>query len=224
MVSAIVLAAGAGKRLKSKLAKPLVKIGSDHAIIYSLKKLNRHPDIDEIIIVVSPANRKAIIRAVNKYSFKKVKSFVLGGARRQDSVSCGLKAVNAKSDLILIHDAARPFIEPEFISKVIQAAKKCGAAILGVPVKATIKLVGKNNLVKQTLPRSNLWEIQTPQVFKKDFICRAYQLFGKEDATDDASLVERSGRPVCIVLGSYQNIKITTADDLLLAKIIGEKK
>ncbi|MFA5092862.1 MAG: 2-C-methyl-D-erythritol 4-phosphate cytidylyltransferase [Candidatus Omnitrophota bacterium] len=224
MVSAIVLAAGLGKRLKNKLTKPLVKIDRKPAIIYSLETLNRHPKIREIIVVVGAKNKEAISKVISKCSFKKIKSFVLGGRRRQDSVYCGLKAVSVKSDLVLIHDSARPFVDSKSISKVIQAAKKSQAAILGVPVKATIKQTKKNSLVDKTLDRSNLWEIQTPQVFKKELIFKAYQKFSKSNVTDDASLVEKLGKKVQIVLGSYKNIKITTDDDLLLGQIIARSR
>ena len=220
MVSAIVLAAGAGKRLKSAVSKPLIKIGNRAAIIYSLEVLSKHPDIDEVIVVVSVSNQKLIKKVVDGCSFKKIKNFVLGGKRRQDSVYNGLKAVSLKSDFILIHDAARPFIDNRLITKVIQAAKRSGAAILGVPVKATIKRAKVNGLVDRTLDRNNLWEIQTPQVFKKELILKAYKKFSKNNVTDDAALIERTGKEIKIVLGSYENIKITTQDDLLFAQAI----
>lgn len=220
MLSAIVLAAGRGRRLNTPVPKPLVRIGNLPAIVYSLGALNRYPDIDEIIVVVSKGNQQAIIKALKNYSFKKIKVFVLGGARRQDSVDNGLKAVSAKSNWVLIHDSARPFIDRKSISKVITAAKKTGAAILGVPVKATIKSVKAGWLVDKTLDRANLWEIQTPQVFKKELILQAYKKYSKADVTDDASLVEKLGKNVQVVLGSDENIKITTSVDLLFAEEI----
>lgn len=220
MLSAIVLAAGRGRRLNTPVPKPLVRIGNLPAIVYSLGALNRHPDIDEIIVVVSKGNQQAIIKALKNYSFKKIKVFVLGGARRQDSVANGLKAVSAKSNWVLIHDSARPFIDRKSISKVITAAKKTRAAILGVPVKATIKSVKAGWLVDKTLDRANLWEIQTPQVFKKELILQAYKKYSKADVTDDASLVEKLGKNVQVVLGSDENIKITTSVDLLFAEEI----
>jgi 2-C-methyl-D-erythritol 4-phosphate cytidylyltransferase len=224
MVSAIVLAAGAGKRLKSAVSKPLIKIGNRAAIIYSLQVLSKHPDIDEIIVVVSASNQKLIRKTVESCFFKKIKNFVLGGNRRQDSVYNGLKAVSFKSDFILIHDAARPFIDNRLVTRVIQAAKRSGAAILGVPVKATIKRIKENGRVDKTLDRNNLWEIQTPQVFKKELILKAYKKFLKDNVTDDAALIEKLGKVVKIVLGSYKNIKITTYDDLMFAQAICRSK
>jgi len=223
MLSAIILAAGRGKRLNTPVPKPLVRIGKLPAIVYSLRVLSSHPDIDEIIVVVSAANQRAITKALRKYSFKKIKAFVLGGARRQDSVDNGLKAVNAKSNWVLIHDSARPFIDRESISKVIFAAKKTGAAILGIPVKATIKSVKAGLLVDRTVDRANLWEIQTPQVFKKELIVRAYKKYSKRNVTDDASLVEKLGKKVQVVPGSDENIKITTSVDLLFAEEIARR-
>lgn len=223
MLSAIILAAGRGSRLNTSAPKPLVKIGNFPAIVYSLTSLNRHPDIDEIIVVVSAGNQQAIIKVLRSYSFKKIKAFVLGGARRQDSVSNGLKEISAKSDWVLIHDSARPFIDRQSITKVIAAAKKTGAAILGVPVKATIKSVRRGLIVDQTLDRANLWEIQTPQVFKTGLIVEAYKKYSKTNVTDDASLIEKLGKKVRVVLGSDENIKITTSADLLFAGEIARR-
>jgi 2-C-methyl-D-erythritol 4-phosphate cytidylyltransferase len=222
MLSAIVLAAGAGRRLGIPVPKPLVKINKQPAIIYSLETFNKHPGIDEIILVVSVQNKAAIIWAIKKYSFKKINVLCLGGKRRQDSVYSGLKAVSSSSNWVLIHDCARPFIGTKLISKVIAAAKKTGAAILGVPVKATIKSVKDGLVVDRTVDRSNLWEVQTPQVFKKELILKAYNRYAKENFTDDASLVEKLGAKVSMVQGSYANIKITTMDDLLLAEVIAK--
>jgi len=224
MLSAIILAAGQGLRLKAVKPKPLVKIGKLPVIIYSLKALNSHPDIDEIIVVISRDNQKAIIKVLEKYSFKKIKAFVLGGKRRQDSVYNGLKELNQNTNWVLIHDSARPFIDRESIAEVIHAAKKTGAAILGVPVKATIKSIKSKGLVDKTIDRSNLWEIQTPQVFKKELILKAYREYSKMNVTDDASLVEKLSKKVKIVLGSYENIKITTPEDLRFAQAIAGRK
>ncbi len=224
MLSAIILAAGGGRRLNAGVPKPLVKIGKFPAIIYSLGSLSRHADVDEIIIVINAGNQKAITKAVVRYSFKKIKAFVLGGQRRQDSVYNGLKEVSAHADWVLIHDSARPFIDQESIAGVIAAAKKTGAAILGVPVKATIKSIKSKGMVDRTLDRSNLWEIQTPQVFKKELILKAYKKYSKRNVTDDASLVEKLGKKVKIVPGSYENIKITTKEDLLFAQAIAGRK
>jgi len=223
MLSAIILAAGCGKRLGTKVAKPLVKIGNRPAIIYSLSTFDKHPDIDEIILVLNAKNQAQITKAIKKYRFKKISFFVVGGKRRQDSVYNGLRKISKKSNWVLIHDSARPFISSKFITKVILAAKKTGAAILAVPVKATIKSVKSGLVVEKTVDRSNLWEIQTPQVFRKDLIIKAYKKYCRENFTDDAALVERLGKKVEITQGSYENIKITTNEDLLIAELIAKR-
>jgi len=223
MLSAIVLAAGQGRRLNAAVPKPLVKIGSRPTIVYSLRTFNKHPDIDEIIVVSNARNHKAIVKAVKKSSFKKIKTFVLGGRRRQDSVYNGLKEISGNSDWVLIHDSARPFIGRQAVRNVILAAKKTGAAILAVKPKATIKFSQKSGIIKKTLDRNNLWEVQTPQVFKKELILKAYKKYGKENVTDDAALVEKLGKKVKITQGSYENIKITTAEDLLFARLIAKR-
>lgn len=223
MLSAIILAAGAGRRLRASVPKPLVEIRGRPAIIYSLESFDKHADIDEIILVTSARNKAAIAKAIRNYSFKKIKALCLGGRRRQDSVSNGLKAVTSGSNWVIIHDCARPFIDSKLITKVISAAKKTGAAILGIPVKATIKSVQEDFLVEKTVDRSSLWEIQTPQVFKKELILEAYNKYSQENFTDDASLVEKLGRRVKVVQGSYENIKITTKVDLLFAGLIAKR-
>jgi len=221
-VTAIVLAAGRGERLKSKVPKLLAKIGSKPVIIHTLEALSRNPSIKDIILVANAKNLREMTAWVKRYHIRKISSVVEGGARRQDSLGSGLKAVDNRTDLVLIHDAARPFIDKNLIDSVINIAKKSGAAITGVPVKGTIKKAcGK--VVDKTIERKNLWEIQTPQVFKKDLILKAYKKFGKIDVTDDAMLVEKLGGKVNIVEGSYSNIKITTPEDLVLAEAIAKR-
>ena len=227
-ISAIVVAAGKGLRFKSKLPKPVAKLNSKPIIIYSLEIISKHPLISEIILVVNKENQKAIVRETRNYHIGKIFKVVTGGRRRQDSVHNGLKEVDKKADFVLIHDAARPLIDSRILSSVINEASSSGAAIVGVPVKATIKKatrpqghkVTSKAIVKETLDRNSLWEIQTPQVFDKNLILKAFDKFGKIHVTDDAMLVEKLGRKISIVLGSYRNIKITTPEDLSLAEAI----
>ena len=223
-LTAIVLAAGKSERLKLKVSKPLFKINHQPILIYSLKALSDHPLIADIVVVANASNRIKIIAQIKKARIGKIKAVVLGGRRRQDSVINGLKAVSSKARFVLIHDAARPFINKKILTPVINKAVACGAAILGVPVKATIKEVGSKASVAKTLDRSRLWEIQTPQVFSKDLLFKAYKKFGNSAVTDDASLVEKLGHRVTVVMGSYHNIKITTAEDLVLAQAIAKQK
>jgi 2-C-methyl-D-erythritol 4-phosphate cytidylyltransferase len=221
MLSAIILAAGSGKRLGRAVSKPLVKIGGLPAIIYSLRALEKHAQVDEIIVVVNSKNRAAIFGLAEKFNFKKIKCFVLGGALRQDSVLCGLRNVSSQSGWVLIHDCARPFIEQSAIDRLIQGARKTGAAILAVRPKATIKIGAAANLVAKTLDRNNLWEVQTPQVFKKELLLKAYNKYSTSKVTDDASLVEKTGAKVLVVEGKYENI--TTTEDLLFAGLIAQR-
>ena len=221
-VTAIVLAAGKGLRLKSKVPKPLIEINSKPIIIYSLNTLSECDDIKDIIVVTNNNNSGSIKSKIGKYGIRKVKSIILGGLRRQDSVYNALKAIDERADLVLVHDAARPFITKEIISSVIKAAKRYRVAIAGVPVKATIKQATRLHTVKNTLIRDNLWEIQTPQVFKKAIILRAYEEYKKISVYDDAGLVEKLGVKAKIVMGSYLNIKITTSEDLVLAEAIAK--
>lgn len=222
-LEAIVLAAGKGARLKSKAPKPLARIMRKPLIIYSLATLSKHPLINSIILVVNSKNAQSIIKEIRKYRIRKIEKIVQGGRRRQDSVFNGIKAADKNTGLVLIHDAARPFIDKVTVTAVIKRAQNTGAAIVGVPVKATIKRLtvnGKRQAVKETIDRKNIWEIQTPQVFKKQLILNAYKKFGNADVTDDAMLVEKSGQAVSVVLGSYNNIKVTTPEDLELAEAI----
>ncbi|MCX5709782.1 MAG: 2-C-methyl-D-erythritol 4-phosphate cytidylyltransferase [Candidatus Omnitrophica bacterium] len=220
--TAILLAAGRGERFKSRTAKPLIKLSNRPAIAYSLKALNGHPKIKEIIVVVNRLNCSGILRQIRKYKFSKVNKVVIGGKRRQDSLGSALKVLDKRAQIVLIHDAARPFLNRKVITDCLNEARRSGAAVAGVPVKATIKqAIGLK--VKKTLDRSDLWEIQTPQVFRKDLILKAYNKFVRTDVTDDASLVEKMGRTVKIVSGSYFNIKITTPEDLVLAEAIAAK-
>lgn len=226
-VCAIVVAAGKGKRLKSKTPKPLIKLGGKPIIIYSLRALSTHPSIKEIIVVANSLNIRQLTAAIKQHKINKVKAVVLGGLRRQDSVYNGLRVIPPQADLVLIHDGARPFIDAKILSSLIKAAKSCGAAIAGVPVKATIKKVISHKskviskyIVEKTIDRQSLWEIQTPQVFRKGLILSAYEKFGNAKVTDDAMLVEKMGRMVNVVLGSSRNIKITTPEDLAIAKAI----
>ena len=225
-VSAIVLAAGRGRRLKSRLSKPLARINAKPILIYSLEVLSRQSGIREIIVVANKNNLRAITTLVKKYRIPKVAAVILGGSRRQDSVANGLKCLDKNTDLVLIHDAARPFIKRCLVSRLIKEAGRHGAAIAGVRVKSTIKQAGiRNFLVEKTVSRQGLWEIQTPEVFRRDLILEAYRRFGSQDVTDDAMLVEKlRGSKVKIVEGSCRNIKITTPEDLRIAAAICKVK
>ena len=219
-VSAIVPAAGSGLRLKKSQPKALISLNKKPIFIHALKTLSRHPEIKEIILVVSSGILDSAARYIKKYRIKKIKKLIIGGRIRRNSVENGLEYVSGQADLVLVHDAVRPFIELNLISQLIKVAQKEGAAILGVPIKSTVKEVNLEKKVIQTLRRERLYEIQTPQIFRRDLIINAYKKFPRVTAIDDASLVERLGQKVAVVLGSYFNIKITTPEDLLFARAI----
>ncbi|MCX5714455.1 MAG: 2-C-methyl-D-erythritol 4-phosphate cytidylyltransferase [Candidatus Omnitrophica bacterium] len=222
-VSCIVLAAGKGARFGSSIPKPLIEVGRRPVIIRCLQLLSLVPSIKEIIVVVNTGNRDGIKASIRVFRIAKVRKIVLGGRERKDSVARGLKCISPEADLVLIHDSARPFINKTLVASVIKEAKKFKAAILAVPVKATIKVVRKT-VAERTLSRDHLWEAQTPQVFEKKLILEAYRRFGHCQVTDDAMLAEKLGVKVRVVKGSYDNIKITTPEDLAIAEAIAKRK
>jgi 2-C-methyl-D-erythritol 4-phosphate cytidylyltransferase len=229
-VSAIIVAAGRGKRFKHRISKPLAKIRGRPVILYSLMAFGRHPLVKEIILVANRENSQAIAKIAARYGCGKTVRVILGGRRRQDSVYNGLRETSALSKVILIHDAARPFVSRRLVSAVIRAAKKYGAAVPGVAVRGTIKKVeGRRRkaegkcLVEKTLERENLREIQTPQAFCRELLLQAFAKLNRQEVTDEAMLVERMGVKVSIIPGDYRNIKITTPEDLIFAEVLAEK-
>ncbi len=215
----IVVAAGSGTRFKSTVPKPFVLLKSKPLIAYSLDVFERSPLIDAVIIVGHKDNLNRFEALQRKY--KKIKVVVAGGKTRADSVKCGIKVLDRDADIVLVHDAARPFVNEEMIVRLLGALDKYKAAITAVPLKPTIKLVDpKTQTVKETLRRDLLWEVQTPQGFHKHTLVKAHAKKLKAEATDDAILVERMGIKVKVVMGSYQNIKVTTPEDLDIGRAL----
>ena len=171
-----------------------------------------------IVLVVNEKNLEWSRQLVADEGFAKVSDVCPGGERRQDSVAAGLNKLD-NCEWVLIHDGARPLVTVDLIERGLEAAQRTGAAIAAVPVTDTIKAAGDDRIVRQTLPRQNLWAVQTPQVFSIEIIKKAYQR-ANDDVTDDASLVEQSGGKVALYMGSYDNIKVTTHDDLILAEAL----
>ena len=219
-VQAIIPAAGAGTRLKSKQPKPLILINEKPLFIYALQAMESCPVIDSVILVAGEKHLKVFEQLLKKFKLKKVKRLVAGGQTRCDSVKKGLAALDSDTEIVVIHDGARPLIKPSLISRAVKALGKEDAVIVGVPVKPTIKKIDPKDLyVQETLPRETLWEVQTPQVFKKEILLKSHELMLESHPTDDAALVEKLGVKVKMVMGDYQNIKITTQDDLALARM-----
>ncbi len=225
-VVAIVPSAGKGERMGKK--KEFLLLGDKPILAHTLKPLENHPQISEVILVIDEKSVEKCKRViVEKYGFKKVKEVVAGGEERQDSVYNGLKRVAKDCDIVLIQDGVRPFLTEDLITRSIEEAEKHKAAVVAVPCIDTIKFARKeNDMALETLDREYLWMAQTPQTFRYEIILRAYEKAGEEKfrGTDDASLVERMGIAVKIVRGSYDNIKITTPQDLILAEAILAKR
>ncbi len=219
-ITALVPAAGLGARMRLDLAKPLLEIKSKPIIIYTLEVLQAHPLIDEIVLIFNKEGLEEARGIVARYKIFKVARVIAGGETRKESVRNGLEVVDSKTKLVVIHDGVRPFVDEGCITRVIEEARESGAAVLGVPVKSTIKKVDVNLVVDETLKRDQLWDIQTPQVFERELIQKAYLRASKYSVPDDAALVEMMGKKVKVVMGSYFNIKITTQEDLLFAEAI----
>ncbi|MBL7157304.1 MAG: 2-C-methyl-D-erythritol 4-phosphate cytidylyltransferase [Candidatus Omnitrophica bacterium] len=221
-VACVVPSAGKGKRLGSGEDKPFMLLGGKPILAHTLGALDGCKFIDNIVLVASRNKLKTCGRLVKKYKFRKVCAIVPGGKKRFDSVKNGLSKVK-DANFVLIHDGARPFISRELIKKVFVAAKKHGAALCATASKQTLKSVNKNLFIKDTPERKFIWEAQTPQAFKKSLITKAYKKSKNRNATDDSYLVEKLGHKVKIVKGSYRNIKITTPEDLTLARVLIKK-
>ena len=226
---AIILAAGQGKRMESKIAKQYLEI-NDRPILYYTLNAFQNSFIDEIILVVMEGEtlfcQKEI---VDKYQFTKVKTIIPGGKERYHSVYQGLLAAENAS-YVFIHDGARPFISKEVLAHSYEAVLEYGSCVVGVPVKDTIRIVDGNEFTAMTPNRNRVWAVQTPQVFEYEKIRNAYEeLILKElevleqgiSITDDAMVFELfSNEKVKMIFGSYENIKITTPEDLKIAKAL----
>jgi 2-C-methyl-D-erythritol 4-phosphate cytidylyltransferase len=216
-VGAVIVAAGESRRMNG-IDKVFALLGGKPVISRVLDAFEKCEPVSQIIVVVSENNVKKCRQLVAENKYSKPIEVCAGGKRRQDSVAAGLSKLD-KCDRVVIHDGARPLVTRELIEGGLEAAKETGAAAAAVPVTDTIKIADDDRTVLETLPRQNLWAVQTPQVFRVDLISKAYQKAAGE-VTDDASLVERLGNKVKLYTGSYDNIKITNSDDLLIAEAL----
>ena len=219
-VAAIVVAAGEGKRMGG-LDKMFALLGGKPILARVTETFQKCRLIDQIVLVVNEKNIEKIRKLVAENGWLKVSDVCAGGRRRQDSVAAGLKKIRDE-EWVVIHDGARPLVTTDLIERGLEAAKETGASVAAVPVTDTIKAAGDDGIVHQTLPRQNLMAVQTPQVFRIDIIRKAYRQ-ASGDVTDDASLVEQAGYKVKLYPGSYDNIKITTPDDLAIAEALWGK-
>ena len=222
--AAIITAAGAGIRMGGDQAKQFMELEGRPILAVTLERFELSPDIDRIILVVPPGKVDSCRdEIVKKYDLAKVEKIVVGGERRQDSVRLGLEATEGHYPLVLIHDGVRPLVPPDLISRVVRAANQDRAVIPALAARETIKEADETGFVVKTHDRRTLWLVQTPQAFRYEDILGAHRRAIEEqweEITDDALLMERTGVPVKIIEGSEENIKITTPQDLELARFL----
>jgi 2-C-methyl-D-erythritol 4-phosphate cytidylyltransferase len=214
-VGVVIVAAGSSTRMEG-VDKTFAPILGLPLVIHTLDRFELSPLVHQIVLVMSKDSLDRGRELVRQRGYKKVTSVCLGGRRRQDSVRLGLEQLSA-CDWVMVHDGARPCLDEAMLQRGMEAANAHGSAVAGMPVKDTIKLVSSNQMVKETPDRAHLWAAQTPQIFRYRTLWDAHQS-SSSDVTDDAAMIEALGYPVKMFLGSYENIKVTTADDLIIAE------
>lgn len=222
MNGVVIVAAGTGSRMNMGINKQFIKLEGKEIIYYTIEKFYKNENIDDIVVVVKEEEAEFFRKEIlDKYNFKNIK-LAYGGKERQDSVYNGLKSLDKECNIVLIHDGARPFVSNKIINKSIEEAKENKAIVVGVPVKDTIKVIDNDKNIIDTPNRNVLWAVQTPQTFDYNLLIKSYEDAFKDGfyGTDDAMLVERIGYKVKMVEGSYNNIKITTQEDLGLGSQI----
>ena len=221
----VILAAGLGKRMQAGHNKQFIEICGQSVLTHTLTVFAQIPEIAKIVLVVRAGEEDTCQNMIPEIAESKT-VLAIGGKERQDSVHNGIRAITWECEYILIHDGARPLVTEEVIRRTLLAAQNSGAAICAVPVKDTIKQADSDGNVLATIPRESLWAVQTPQVFRADLIRRAYEnaYVHNHYGTDDASLVEYLGEEIKIVTGDYENIKITTPEDIPTAEQILQKR
>ena len=218
---AIILAGGTGKRMGTSTNKQFLLLDNKPIIVHTLQVFEDCRQVDGIYLVVNHKDLPLIQEEIlEPYKFSKVVKLVIGGKLRQDSVKNGLEAIERPCDIVVIHDGARPFISPSFVEKSIFLMEMFDAIIPALPVKDTIKVVSKEGFVTKTLERDSLWQVQTPQTFKYETILKAYRdgIAKKLYGYDDAAFIEYMGKRVKVIEGSPYNIKITTPEDIHIAR------
>ena len=223
--TAIILAAGMGKRMQAGKNKQFIELNGKTVLERTLEVFANHPLVEKIVLVVK-SGEEEICRELLSAEIAAKTIIALGGKERQDSVYNGLKAITWQCDYIFVHDGARPLVTNEVIERTFEAAQIHGAAICAVAVKDTIKQADESGQVLTTLPRASLWAVQTPQIFRADKLISAYEYAYQNGyyGTDDASLLEYNSQKVQIVMGDYENIKLTTPEDVELAERILAKR
>jgi 2-C-methyl-D-erythritol 4-phosphate cytidylyltransferase len=221
--AAVVSAAGRGLRMGGSTPKQFLTVGGLPILVHALRVLEGSPAVTDIILTVPAADREYCLNEiVARYKFHKITKVVPGGEQRQDSVRHGLAQLDHDVDIVIVHDAVRPFLTADMVIRAIDAAAQHGAAIVAIPMRDTIKRVGSDGLIESTIDRSHLWLAQTPQAFQRALLQTAHRKAQIENyhATDDAQLMEWLGHRVAIVEGSGENIKITRPEDLGIGEAI----
>ncbi|MCY4654485.1 MAG: 2-C-methyl-D-erythritol 4-phosphate cytidylyltransferase [Dehalococcoidia bacterium] len=215
---------GAGEsRRMGYIDKIVAPLGGIPLLAHCLSSFNESPSVHAISIATSRCNIERVRELVRKLAFEKAKYIVAGGARRQDSTLNALRTLEG-SEIVLVHDGARPFVDEEMIEQAVVVARESAAGTAAIPVKDTIKVVNPDMSVRETPSRESLWAAQTPQSFRYDLIIRAHTQI-EDDVTDDAAMIEAVGHPVKLFMGSYDNIKVTTPEDLHIAEaILGSRR
>jgi len=222
MVTAIILAAGRGKRMNSSINKAFMLLAGRPILLHSVLTFSTCPEVDHLLVVAAPDEVIHVENMLSSLTGIKRWQVVSGGSERQYSIANALKIMSQTTDIVLVHDGARPLVNTQCINSVIKVATAHQAAVVAVPVKDTIKTVNDSGTVTGTPERHTLWSIQTPQGFSARILRQAYEQAEQDGylGTDDASLVERIGVSVKIVAGRYENIKVTTPEDLIIAEAL----
>lgn len=205
------------------IPKQFLALGGQPLMVHTLRVLQASIAVHEIILAVPAAEREyCLTHIITPHHFSKVTKIVAGGEHRQDSVRHALANVDPEVDLVLIHDAVRPFLTEQMVQQVLEQAALHGAAIIALPMRDTVKQVGTDRVIQCTVDRAPLWLAQTPQAFRRDWLEQAHQKALREEiqATDDAHLVELLGRSVVVVEGSGENIKVTRPEDIVIGEAI----
>ena len=222
--TAIVLAAGDSRRMGGDTAKPYLPIGGRPLVLRTLDRMFSAASVDEVVLVVAGDRITQCESMLRADPVLRDRRWILqpGGVTRQQSAKCGLERVESDAEIVIIHDGARPFVSAGLIDRCVEVAAERDAVVVGLPVRDTIKVVSEDHWIQTTPERSSLWEIQTPQVFKRELIVAAHQQAERESAhvTDDAMVVERLGVPVYVLEGEQTNFKITVPDDVWLAEAL----
>lgn len=220
---AIVPAAGRGLRMGGAVPKQFLALGGEPLVVHSLRILQRSPVIDQIILAVPQADLDYCLNDLAvRFGFSKIRRVVAGGKERQDSVRHALEHVPEDTQLVVVHDAVRPFLTEHMVTEVVEAARREGGAIIALPMRDTVKQVGMEHRIERTVDRKPLWLAQTPQAFRRDWLLNAHRKAHAEGvhATDDAFLFEWAGHPVVVVEGSGENIKVTRPEDMVIGEAI----